>query len=115
MKFKLLICALIFSGTPVLALDPFSVYTQNAPENCIDADVTKELDLPTLIQIGICNNPALNRDYISVKAQEAALGSTKADYLPTIEATGSASQSVSKAEGGKREDTSPYSGNIGLR
>ena len=115
MKFKLLICALIFSGTPVLALDPFSVYTQNAPENCVDADVTKELDLPTLIQIGICNNPALNRDYISVKAQEAALGSTKADYLTTIEATGSASQSVSKAEGGKREDTSPYSGNIGLR
>ncbi len=115
MKFKLFVLALIFSATPVWALDPFFVYTQNAPENCVDADVTKELDLPTLIQIGICNNPALNRDYISVKAQEASLGSAKSEYLPTIEATGSASKSVSKVEGGQRENTSPFSGNIGLR
>ncbi|MBR6232042.1 MAG: TolC family protein [Alphaproteobacteria bacterium] len=115
MKFKLFVLALVFSATPVWALDPFFVYTQNAPENCVDADVTKELDLPTLIQIGICNNPALNRDYISVKAQEASLGSTKSEYLPTIEATGSASKSVSKVEGGQRENTSPFSGNIGLR
>ena len=115
MKFKLFVLALVFSATPVWALDPFFVYTQNAPENCVDADVTKELDLPTLIQIGICNNPALNRDYISVKAQEASLGSAKSEYLPTIEATGSASKSVSKMEGGQRENTSPFSGNIGLR
>ena len=115
MKLKLLTLALMMSATPALALDPFFVYTQNAPENCIDADVTQELDLPTLIQIGICNNPALNRDYMSVKASEAALGSTESAYLPTIDATGSASKSTTKMKGGQKETTSPYSGNVGLK
>ena len=115
MKLKFLTLALLLSASPVLALDPFFVYTQNAPENCVDADVSKELDLPTLIQIGICNNPKLNRDYMSVKASEAAVGMAKSDYLPTIDATASASKSTSKFEGGPRETTSPYSGNIGLK
>ena len=105
----------MMSVTSVLALDPFFVYTQNAPENCIDADVTKELDLPTLIQIGICNNLALNRDYMSVKASEASVGMAKSDYLPTIDASGSANKSISKMQGGEKETTSPYSGNVGLK
>ena len=112
---KLFIFALMMSASPVWALDPFLVYTQNAPENCIDADVSKELDLPTLVQIGICNNPALNRDYMSVKASEASLGVAKSDYLPTIDATGSASKSTTKMKGGQKETTSPYSGNVGLK
>ncbi len=115
MKLKLLTFALMMSATPVLALDPFFVYTQNAPENCVDADVTKELDLPTLIQVGICNNPALNRDYMSVKASEASLGATKSEYLPTIDANGSISKSTTKMKGGEKENSSPYSGNIGLK
>ncbi|MGN0919438.1 MAG: TolC family protein [Alphaproteobacteria bacterium] len=115
MKLKLLTFALVMTVCPVWALDPFSVYTQNAPQNCIDADVTKELDLPTLIQVGICNNPALNRDYMSVKAQEAALGEVKSAYLPTVDATGSASKSTVKIKGEQKETTSPYAGNIGLK
>ena len=114
MKLKLLTLALMMT-TPALALDPFFVYTQNAPENCVDADVTKELDLPTLIQIGICNNPALNRDYMSVKVSEASLGMAKSEYLPTIDASGSASKSTTKMKGGQKETTSPYSGNVGLK
>ena len=115
MKFKLFTLLLVVFSGPAFALDPFFVYTQNAPENCIDADVTKELDLPTLIQVGICNNPALNRDYMSVKASEASVGTAKSDYLPTIDASATASKSTSKTEGGQRESTSPYSGNIGLK
>ena len=115
MKLKILIFTCVLSALPAWALDPFFVYTQNAPENCVDADVTQELDLPALVQIGICNNPALNRDYMSVKASEASLGMAKSDYLPTIDASASASKSTAKVQGGEREDTSPYSGNIGLK
>ena len=115
MRFKALLCALMMTASPVLALDPFFVYTQNAPEGCIDVNTKDELDLPTLIQVGICNNPALNRDYMSVKASEAAVGETKSAYLPTIDATASASKSATKAQGAKEETSSPYSGNLGLK
>ncbi|MBO7484236.1 MAG: TolC family protein [Alphaproteobacteria bacterium] len=115
MKKILLFVSMISTSPMALSLDPFFVYTQNTPEGCINADTTKELDLPTLIQIGICHNPALNRDYMSVKASEAALGATKSDYLPTVDATASASKSSAKIEGNKKETTSPYSGNIGLK
>ncbi len=114
MNLKLLTFSLMIT-TPVLALDPFSVYTQNAPENCVDADVSKELDLPTLIQVGICNNPALNRDYMSVKAREANLGEVKSEYLPSIDASGSINKSTTKAKGFDKETDSPYSANIGLK
>ncbi len=114
MRFPFLITFLLMS-TPALAIDPFSVYSLNAPEGCIDHDISQEMDLPTLVQIGICNNPSLNRDYMSVKAREAELGATKGNYLPVLEASASARKAITKNQDEKKKNTSsPYSGNIAL-
>ena len=87
------------SVSTVQALDPFSVYRENAPKNCIDKDIGKgELGLSELIEIGLCNNPALNRDYMSLKASEASLGKSKSEYLPTVTASGELSDSYTKKE-----------------
>ena len=73
-------------------LDPFSVYKLQAPENCVDKELDKEqIGLPELIQMGICTNPALNREYMAVKASEAQVGQSKAEYLPSVSASGTAS------------------------
>lgn len=97
------------------ALDPFSVYRENAPKNCIDKDIGKgELGLSELIEIGLCNNPALNRDYMSLKASEASLGKSKSEYLPTVTASGELSDSYAKKEDNKRVKSDPLSGNIAL-
>ncbi|MBR6411619.1 MAG: hypothetical protein IKS41_00460, partial [Alphaproteobacteria bacterium] len=73
---KSFICLLLLCSTPAFAeMDPFSVYTAKAPEGCVDAPSKKgEFTLPELIQIGICNNPTLNRSYMSIKSSEANLG-----------------------------------------
>ena len=103
---KWLLCFWLLS-VPALASDPFSVYTAQAPEGCVDLGVKSgALTLPDLIQIGICNNPTLNRDYMSVKAAEAELGQSKAAYLPEISATASASQTLEKVQ--KRDTDKGY-------
>ena len=112
---KWLLCFLVMAVPALAELDPFSVYTAQAPEGCIDLGVKSgALTLPDLIQIGICNNPALNRDYMSVKAAEAELGQTKAAYLPEISATAKASQTLDKVQNQPSGKTYPYSGNIAL-
>lgn len=99
----------------VAALDPFSVYKLNAPENCVDKELDKEqIGLPELIQMGICTNPSLNKAYMSVKTSEAEVGQSKSEYLPSVTASGSASVSGNKIEKGTYNKNYPYSGNIGL-
>ena len=115
MKKSVLFACLLLSTTAFADLDPFSVYTMNAPEGCVDVVAQKEeLTLPDLIQIGICNNPTLNRSYMSVKSSEAAYGKAKSAYLPTVSADGSISQSNIKTEDEKTKKTNPYSGNVAL-
>lgn len=108
---------LMLFSTSALAFDPLFVYDFKAPEGCLTQeklDLSQETDLSTLIQVAICNNPTLSRDYMSVKASEAALGAQRGDYLPTITATGSASKSTSKEKGKEKTDSSPYSANLGI-
>lgn len=96
-------------------LDPFSVYRENAPKNCVDKDIGKgALGLPELIEIGLCNNPALNRDYMSVKASAASVGKAKSEYLPDVTATGELSDSYNKAQKDDRVKSDPFGGNIAL-
>lgn len=114
MRLKLL-SVLMLLATPVWAMDPFSVYSLNAPQGCLDKGITQEIDLPALIQIAICNNPSLNRDYMSVKVREAELGAAKGEYLPTVSASASANKSISKNQDEDKKHTqSPYSVNLGL-
>ena len=115
MRFKILLFSLMLS-TSSFALDPFSVYSQNAPEGCVsDLDMNKEMDLPTLIQIAICNNPSLNRDFMSVKSREADLGATKSEYLPSVNITAGAEKNITKNQDvDKKDKSNPYSANVGI-
>lgn len=98
-----------------MALDPFSVYRMNAPQNCVDKDIGKGvIGLPELIEIGLCNNPALNRGYMEVKSYEAAYGQSQAEYLPSVTATGSLEDSYAKTQSQKSSKTDPYNGNVAL-
>ena len=106
---------LLLTAMPVWAMDPFSVYSLNAPEGCVDKDISQKMDLPTLIQIAICNNPSLNRDYMSVKAREAELGIVKGEYLPSLSLNASANKSITKNQNeDKNHINNPYSANLGL-
>lgn len=115
-------CALISETFPARAFDPMSVYTQKAPEGCVSASVGKrKLDLSDLIQIGICNNPDLNRSYMAVRSAEAALGASKAAYLPSLDLGGTVSASHYKGEYDepdadiyKKMKAKPYAVNVAL-
>ena len=69
-------------ATQVQAIDVFNVYTHTAPEGCLEKDlsINKEVSLIDLIKIGICNNPELRVDYMSLKGSEANLGAAKSEY-----------------------------------
>ena len=97
------------------AIDVFSVYRAKAPQNCVDKDIGKgEIGLPELIEIGLCNNPALNRGYMEVKASEASFGKSKSEYLPKVSVSGSITDTFSKHETKGSSKSDPYSGNIAL-
>lgn len=115
LKAILIVSTAFFTANKPYAADPFSVFRANAPQGCVDKDIgAGALGLPELIEIGLCNNPSLNRDYMSVKASEAALGKAKSEYLPDITASGGLSDSYSKREHGRREKSDPLNGNIAL-
>lgn len=100
----------------VFALDPFSVYTDDMPKNCLTApvDITQALTLPDLIEIGLCRNPALNRDYMTIKAAQASVGATTAEYLPTVNVVGSMTQSYAKEQQADSIKNNPYAGDVNL-
>lgn len=122
MKKAALAIAALMMATQAQAMDPMSVYTLNAPKGCVDASVGKgKMGLNELIQIGICNNPDLNRSFMAVKSSEAALGATKAAYLPTVELNGTISAANYKgeydlpaADVARKMKNRPYAVNIAL-
>ena len=107
---------------PANAFDPMSVYTQKSPENCLSkVNVKGKLGLNDLIQIGVCNNPDLNRTFMTVRSAEAELGASKAAYLPNIALTAAATASHSKGQYDlpdanvyKDMKAKPYSVNVAL-
>ena len=113
---KSFMCLLWLCATPAFAeFDPLFVYSEKAPEGCVDAPTkTGEWTLPELIQIGICNNPTLNRSYMSVKSSEASLGQAKSAYLPDITASAGIQQKNQKIEHQSTTKAYPYSGNLAL-
>ncbi len=115
-KSILLLSAGLIVATPcVAAIDVFSVYRAKAPQNCIDKDIGKgKIGLPELIEIGLCNNPALNRGYMQVKASEASVGKSKSEYLPDVSASGGITDSFSKHQNVGTSKSDPYNGNIAL-
>ncbi len=84
--------------TKINGFDLYGVYDSHAPQSCIEADLQKEITLPDLMQIAICNNPALSAEYMLLKSKEAALGASKGQYLPSLTLTGQGLLQESKEE-----------------
>lgn len=98
------------------AWDVFNVYAAKAPEGCLDKNIalTKEVSLIDLIKIGICNNPGLNVDYMSLKGAEADLGSARSEYFPNINLSAGVGKNTTKLQGDNSTENSPYNLNAGL-
>lgn len=103
-------------ATPAQAIDVFNVYTHNAPEGCLDKDLSidKKVSLIDLIKIGICNNPELRVNYMSLKGSEANLGAAKSEYFPSIDLSGNIGKNSQKLQGYNSFENSPYGVNVGL-
>lgn len=115
MKKYLFSLVILVCCSHAMALDPFSVYRVNAPRSCVDKDIGKAaLGLAELIEIGICNNPTLNRGYMEVKTYEAAYGQSHSEYLPSVTVTGGLDDSYVKTESQKSLKNDPYNANIAL-
>jgi TolC family type I secretion outer membrane protein len=86
------------------------------PENCLDKDISlnKELSLIDLIKIGICNNPALSADYMSLKESEENLGAAKSEYFPLINLNAGAHKKSTKKQSSSHKENDPYNLNLGL-
>lgn len=113
--FLLGVCILGFSLNAQAAIDPFKVYSAKAPSGCLDKSIGKTaLTLTDLISIGICNNPLLNQDFMSVKAAEADLGQARSEYLPSVDGTAGAMTDYEKEQHARSMKNDPYSGNLAL-
>lgn len=111
MKKYLFLAALCSLTLPAAALDPLGAYLVRPPQGCVDKDVTTQsLNLEDLIQISLCTNPALASQYMSVKAQEATLGASRADYLPSVTLTGIGQITGEKMEHGSYLQNEPIQG-----
>ncbi len=107
--------ALLRSYSALSSTDIFSVYQAKAPQGCVDKDIGKgKIGLAELIEIGLCNNPSLNRGYMQVKVSESSLGKSKSEYLPQISGTAGISDTFSKNENLGTSKSDPYNGNIAL-
>lgn len=109
MKKYLLLVTLVCMAFPAAALDPLGVYSVRPPEGCVDKDVTsEEMGLEDLIQISLCTNPSLAAEYMGVKASEAGLGTSRAEYLPSVTISGAGNIAGERPEGGDYTQAEPY-------
>jgi len=120
MRFRQLLLSVFLCSTAMLkngyALDVFDVYKAQTPTGCLDDNISikKEVSLIDLIKIGICNNPSLNIDYMSLKGAEANLGSAKSEYFPNINLNAGANTGTNKRQGYNHTENNPYNINAGL-
>ncbi len=111
MKKHLFLAALCSVALPAMALDPLAAYRVRPPEGCVDKDVsTQSLNLEDLFQISLCTNPSLAAQYMATKAQEATLGTSRAQYLPSVTLTGVGQITGEKLEHGSYLQDEPVVG-----
>ena len=86
------------------------------PENCVDKEISlkKEVSLIDLIKIGICNNPSLSADYMSLRESEENLGAAKSEYFPQMNLNAGASKNTAKIQNNHHTERDPYNVNLGL-
>lgn len=93
-----IILAVCLAFSQANGFDLYGVYDSKAPQGCIEADLQGEVSLPDLMQVAICNNPALSAEYMLLKSKEAALGASKGQYLPSLTLTGQGTLQENKIE-----------------
>jgi len=86
------------------------------PENCLDKEISlkKEVSLIDLIKIGICNNPSLSADYMSLRESEENLGTAKSEYFPKVNLNAGAFKKTMKQQSFSHSESDPYNLNLGL-
>ncbi len=115
MKKYFIIPALLLFSCAVNAWDIFGVYKNSAQQDCSGVDLSAEgLTLPDLTAVAICNNPALKADYMALKSQEAALGASKAGYMPELTVKAEGNITGTKLEDGDSVQKEPYSAGAAL-
>lgn len=109
---KYIILGLFCAALPAAALDPLFTSAVQPPKGCIDKRITTdELALDDLLQISICASPSLSAQYMGVKAAEANVGSSRAQYLPSVTLSGAANIQGDRTEGHSHYfQTEPYTG-----
>ena len=108
--FTLILC----SGA--YAQEKENIYAAKVPLGCLEKEIvtTREVSLIDLIKIGICNNPALNADYMGLKIGEANLGAAKSEYFPNINMGAGIGKNTNKRQGKHHTENDPYNINLGL-
>ncbi len=98
------------------AAENIETYVAQTPVNCLDKDIAvkQEVSLIDLIKIGICNNPQLQADYMSVRESNENLGSAKSEYFPQINLSAGAGKNTTKQQGTNSLENNPYNVNLGL-
>ena len=81
-------------------------------ENIVFED--RMLNLIDLVHIGVCNNPSLKSEYMSVEISKENLDAGKSLYLPTLNASVGANKTWKKEQGDRKNSNNPYSGSLNL-
>ncbi len=89
------------------APDVWGIYDDKPQAVCNQVSLTGDLDLATLTEAAICNNPALKISYLSALSAGAAYGQGLAEYMPSVNLSGSVSANNQKQDGGASDKTSP--------
>lgn len=118
---KLRLCTVVFVttmlfGNGAIAEEKENLYAAKVPLGCLEKEiaVNKEVSLIDLIKIGICNNPALNADYMGLKIGEANLGAAKSEYFPNINLGAGIGKNTNKQQNRHHVENDPYNINLGL-
>ncbi len=103
MNYKNILFLSFFAASCLYAtdgLDPFSVSKSVKPLGaCENLDMSKPLDLSSVINTALCNNPDTRFAWVTAMNKASQVGINKGAYLPSLDASGSATQNRQQASG----------------
>ena len=104
---------LAFSSS-TLALDALSVYDGKSEVPCQQTTLDGTIDLLSVMEYAICNNPSLKSSYLATQTASAEYGQALSSYFPTINGSADLSHSESKIDGGDSSNASDTSAGLSL-
>jgi TolC family type I secretion outer membrane protein len=98
-RVKLTLILIALSSNCMAVSDPFATESglhngseQNTP--CAKIQTNQPLDLTSVVNMTLCNNPQTREIWANSRAQAAQVGVTQAGYLPSVSASASGTQST---------------------